>query len=161
MEHLWAPWRMKFIEDLRAGGGGCLFCELAQSGNDRERLILCRTDLCYAVLNRYPYNNGHLMIVPFKHAGVLSALTGDEHAAIMNLCAKSIDIMKATMNADGFNCGFNIGAVAGAGIRDHVHLHVVPRWNGDNNFMPVLADTRTMPEYLEETYDRLVQGFKI
>ena len=159
MEHLWAPWRMKFIEGLRNEGSGCLFCEMAAEGDDRKRLILHRGKFCYTMMNRYPYTNGHIMIVPYKHTGSLSGLEGDERSEVMDVCASAVDIMEDALNADGFNCGLNIGAVAGAGIKDHVHLHVVPRWQGDSNFMPIIADARSMPEYLEETYDRLVGGF--
>lgn len=100
------------------------------------------------------------MIVPIKHTGELSDLDGEVYAEMMQLCARSIGVMKNAMNAEGFNCGFNFGKIAGAGITDHLHLHVVPRWCGDTNFMPVLGDTHSMPEYLEQTYDRLAGGFK-
>lgn len=159
MERLWAPWRMKFIEGLRDKGSGCLFCELAAQGDDRERMVLHRGKHCFTMLNRFPYNNGHIMIVPFRHTGNLLELSAEENAAIMRMCAHSVDIIGKALSADGFNCGLNIGAIAGAGIRDHVHLHVVPRWAGDSNFMPVLSETRTMPEYLGETYDRLIGPF--
>ncbi|MFA4874333.1 MAG: HIT domain-containing protein [bacterium] len=160
MERLWAPWRMQFIEELRDSSGGCIFCELAAAGDDRKRLVLSRSELCYVLMNRYPYNNGHLMIVPFKHVASLSELSREEHAEMLSLCARSIEIMKQALGAEGFNCGFNIGAAAGAGIKDHIHLHVVPRWCGDANFLPIIGNTRSMPEYLEETYDRLIPGFK-
>lgn len=160
MEHLWAPWRMQFITDLRVKGGGCVFCELSLPGDDRERLILHRGRLCFVLMNKYPYNNGHAMIVPYRHAGALSDLTNEERAEMINLTSGSIDVMKAALEAEGFNCGINAGKVAGAGILDHIHMHVVPRWTGDNNFMPVIADTRSMPEYLVSTYDRMAGGFK-
>lgn len=159
MERLWAPWRMEFIQELREKGSGCLFCEMGAAGDDRERMVLHRGKHCYTMLNRFPYNNGHIMIVPYKHTGDLLELSDEEHAEIMRMCAHSVKIMTESMDAEGFNCGFNIGAVAGAGIRDHIHLHVVPRWSGDSNFMPVISDTRTMPEYLEKTYDRLIGGY--
>lgn len=150
---------MQFIRELRERSGGCVFCELALQGDDRERLILHRGKFSFVLMNKYPYNNGHVMIIPYRHTGVLADLSSDEHMEMMTLCSDSIEVMKKAIEAEGFNCGINIGKVAGAGIRDHVHMHVVPRWNGDNNFMPVLADTRSMPEYLLETYDRLVVGF--
>jgi ATP adenylyltransferase len=159
MELLWAPWRMQFIDELRDRGSGCLFCELATSGGDRERLLLHRGKGCYAVMNRYPYTNGHLMIVPYRHVADLSGLTRDEHAEMLGVCAGAVDILKEALHAEGFNCGFNIGAAGGAGIRDHIHLHVVPRWCGDANFLPIIGGTRSMPEYLEQTYDRLIGGF--
>lgn len=160
MKQLWAPWRMEFIKELRKREGGCIFCELHSEGDDRERLVLYRGRSCYAVMNRFPYNNGHLMIVPYRHEGSLSKLDSTECAEMMELNARSIEILSASLEAEGFNCGFNIGRVAGAGITDHIHLHVVPRWNGDTNFMPVLGDTSSMPEYLSDTYDRIIGGFE-
>jgi len=160
MNHLWAPWRMEFIEELRNRTSGCVFCELAEPGDDRTRLILHRGKFSYALMNKYPYNNGHLLIIPYKHTGLLTGLDSDEHAEMMSMAAHSMEIMKETMEAEGFNCGFNFGKVAGAGITDHIHFHVVPRWNGDCNFLPIIGDTRSMPEYLETTYDRLIGGFK-
>ena len=160
MEHLWAPWRMQFIEELRDSGSGCLFCDLAVAGVHRERLILYRDERCYVVLNRFPYTNGHLMIVPAAHVGDLAALSREDHAGLLGLCASSIAILREALHAEGFNCGFNIGQAGGAGIKDHVHLHVVPRWCGDSNFLPIIGGARSMPEYLEATYDRLIGGFE-
>lgn len=160
MEHLWAPWRMKFIEELRSKGSGCLFCELAAEGDDKKRLILHRGKCVYAVMNRFPYNNGHIMIVPYKHTGSLEDLEDAEYAEIMRICSHSLRIMQKTLEAEGFNCGFNIGKVAGAGVKDHIHLHVVPRWTGDANFLPIIGETRTMLEYLEDTYNRLIGEFE-
>lgn len=160
MENLWAPWRMQFIEEVRDKGSGCIFCELGAPGDDRERLVLYRGETCYAVLNRFPYNNGHMMIVPYKHTGELGDLSSEEYSEMMGICSEAVKIMREAMNAEGFNCGFNIGAVAGAGIKDHVHMHVVPRWCGDTNFLPIISDTRSMPEYLENTYDKIIGGFR-
>lgn len=160
MKHLWAPWRMKFIEELRDTQGGCIFCEVAQPGDDRERLILHRGTSCYVLMNRFPYNNGHLMIVPYRHLAKMVDLNSEENTEIMSLCAESVEILCTALEAEGVNCGLNIGRAAGAGILDHVHMHVVPRWNGDTNFLPVFSDTRSMPEYLHATYDRLIDGFK-
>ena len=159
MERLWAPWRMKFIEELRERGSGCILCELAARGDDRKRLVLHRGKNCYAVLNRFPYNNGHIMVVPYKHAGELSSLEPGDYSEMLSICSHAVRIMRERMEADGFNMGLNIGAVAGAGITDHIHMHLVPRWNGDSNFLPVLGETKCMPEYLEETYDRLAGDF--
>lgn len=160
MEHLWAPWRMQFIEELRDRSGGCIFCELASPGDDRQRLVLHRGKSCYALMNRFPYNNGHLLIIPYRHCAELTELTSEEHSEMLGLCGRSVEVMRSAIQAEGFNCGFNLGKVAGAGIADHLHLHVVPRWCGDANFMPIIGDTRSMPEYLEQTYDRLVGGFR-
>ena len=161
MNQLWAPWRMQFIEELRDKGSGCIFCELVQeTDNDRERLILHRGKSCYVLMNRYPYNNGHLLIIPYQHTGTLSDLSVEENTEMMQLAATSVEIMEKHIEAEGFNCGFNLGKVAGAGIADHLHLHVVPRWCGDTNFLPILGETRSMPEYLANTYDRLIEGFR-
>ncbi len=163
MKQLWAPWRMQFIEELRDRGEGCIFCELAQTGTpeeDRERLLLYRGENCYVLLNRFPYNNGHLMIIPYRHTGDLGELAPEEHMEMMALCARSIDVLGRRLEAEGFNCGLNIGRAAGAGITDHVHLHVVPRWCGDTNFLPIFGETRSMPEYLQSTYDRLADDYQ-
>jgi ATP adenylyltransferase len=160
MEHLWAPWRMQFIEELRDAGSGCILCELAQTGDDAGKLVLFRNEHLYVVMNRYPYTNGHLMIVPHRHVDALSALSRDEQTSLMSVCSHSVDILGEALNAEGFNCGMNLGQVAGAGIKDHVHLHVVPRWCGDANFMPIIGDARSMPEYLEATHQRLLPGFE-
>jgi ATP adenylyltransferase len=151
---------MEFIEDLRSKNSGCVFCELAEEGDDKSSLILHRGKTCYVLMNKYPYNNGHLLIVPFKHTGTLSDLTAEEHSEMMKLSTSSVEVLKGSLEADGFNCGFNLGRAAGAGIVDHLHMHVVPRWVGDSNFMPIIGNTRSMPEYLEATYDRLIDGFQ-
>lgn len=160
MHNLWAPWRIHFIEDLRNKSDGCVFCSLREPGDDRTRLILARRTHAYVVMNRYPYNSGHLLIVPTRHHGTLTDLTTDEHVELMQLTAQSVDILTRALNAEGANCGINLGRAGGAGIIDHVHMHVVPRWCGDTNFMPIISDTRSMPEYLEKTYDRLAGEFK-
>lgn len=158
MERLWAPWRMQFIEELREKSG-CVFCELALPGDDKKRLVLHRGKTCFVLMNRYPYNNGHLMIIPYKHTGKLNDLDTDEQREIMALSARAVEVMQSSLDAEGFNLGVNLGKVAGAGITDHFHMHVVPRWVGDANFLPVIGNTRSMPEYLEATYDRLIAGF--
>ena len=160
MERLWAPWRMQFIEELRDTGGGCVFCEIPSHGDDRARLVLHRGESCYVLMNRFPYNNGHLLILPYRHVGSLSALDDREQTEMMKLCTSSVEVLGSALNAEGFNCGFNLGKSAGAGIVDHIHMHVVPRWCGDANFLPIIGDTRSMPEYLEQTYDRLRPGFE-
>ena len=161
MKHLWAPWRMEFIKDIKQDrDDGCVFCEIAEEGDDRERLVLHRAKHCYVVMNRYPYNNGHLMIIPYRHLSSLKELKTEELSEMMTLTSASVEILQGAIEAEGCNCGLNIGRAAGAGIDDHIHMHIVPRWFGDNNFMPVLGDTRSMPEYLLETYDRLAADFK-
>lgn len=150
---------MQFIEELKSGKDNCFLCEYALPGDDRERLVLYRGKVSYVVMNRYPYNNGHVLISPYRHIGALKDLTKEEHQEMMGLAGESVDIMTRAIEAEGFNCGINLGRAAGAGLVDHVHLHVVPRWAGDTNFMPIMSGTRSMPEYLQNTYDRLVAGF--
>lgn len=157
---LWAPWRMEFIRGAKSSKDSCIFCELAASGDiDSEKLVLHRGKSSYVLMNRYPYNTGHLLVIPFSHTGTLSSLSSDEHAEIMRLTSASVEILQKVLGAEGFNCGFNLGRSAGAGIADHLHMHVVPRWVGDSNFMPVIGGTRSMPEYLKETYSELVDSF--
>lgn len=159
-KNLWAPWRMQFIEDLRNKKQNCIFCEMLEKGDDRERLILHRGETSYVMMNRFPYNNGHLLIVPNRHVAAIKDLNPKENEEMMRLTGQSIEIMTEMINAEGFNCGINLGKSAGAGIEDHLHMHVVPRWIGDTNFLPIMSDTRSMPEYLTDTYDRLIDGFK-
>ncbi|MBI4536803.1 MAG: HIT domain-containing protein [candidate division NC10 bacterium] len=154
---LWAPWRMAYINGPRPEG--CFFCEIAKGDADRENLVLHRGPLTYVVMNRYPYNNGHVMVVPYTHSGNLDDFSDEESLAIMRDAQRVTRILHEAFRTEGFNLGFNLGRLAGAGVAEHVHLHVVPRWAGDTNFMPVLADIKVMPEYLEATYDRLVPYF--
>ncbi|HMV26346.1 HIT domain-containing protein [bacterium] len=160
MEHLWAPWRMRYI---KAGdkneGEGCIFCFKPQEDRDRENMILFRSTHNFVIMNLYPYNNGHLMVVPYQHAPDINALPPETLLDMMTTTQKCVTAFQRSVKPDGFNIGFNLGRTAGAGIDDHVHMHVVPRWNGDTNFMPVIMDTKVMPEYLEQTYDRLLAEF--
>jgi ATP adenylyltransferase len=155
---LWAPWRMAYIDGAR--GDGCLFCEKPREADDRTGLILCRGPLTYVMMNRYPYASGHLMIVPYRHCADLSQLSPEESLEIMQSAQRCIQVLQRAFRAEGFNIGFNLGKIAGAGIAEHVHMHVVPRWMGDTNFMPVLADTKVMPEYLEVGYAKLYSFFR-
>ena len=156
MERLWSPWRMQYIESATAGEPeGCLFCHKPAQGDDEAALILARGPHAYAMLNAYPYNPGHLLIAPFRHAGEVEELTADEAADAHALLAQSIRALKAASNPDGFNVGMNLGRVAGAGIPGHLHWHVVPRWNGDTNFMPVIGETKVLPETLERLFTAL------
>ena len=154
MKVLWAPWRMAYIAGDREQG--CLLCSKLNGRDDRGNLILCRSSDSFVMLNRFPYTSGHLMVAPNRHVASLDELNEGEMVALMALLKQSIIILKRALKPDGFNVGVNIGSVAGAGIEDHIHFHIVPRWNGDTNFMPVLVETRVMPEYLEKTYDRLI-----
>jgi ATP adenylyltransferase len=148
---------MEYILSDKSGADGCIFCEIitADPGQDRENYLLYRGKKACIVLNLYPYNNGHLMILPYAHIAELDELPPDVQTELMQLTSLGIRILRRTMQPQGFNLGANIGRTAGAGIDKHVHLHVVPRWAGDTNFMPVVARTRVIPEWLDQTYDRL------
>ncbi|HOO56129.1 MAG TPA: HIT domain-containing protein [bacterium] len=164
MDRIWAPWRIQYIlgmDDGKKEAGkknhGCVLCanHEADPENDRKNLVLHRGEHSYIMMNLYPYNSGHLMFVPYKHTGDFGALACETVAEMMALTQKMIPVIGETMSPHGFNIGMNLGRVAGAGIVDHVHLHLVPRWNGDCNFMPVLSDTKVISEHIEATYDRL------
>jgi ATP adenylyltransferase len=133
---------------------GCLFCTALQT-EDAQAHIVYRGDLCYAILNRFPYNNGHLMVVPHIHASTLEALDAETLAELMSLTQLSLRVLRKAYDPQGFNVGINIGDVAGAGLADHIHLHIVPRWGGDNNYMSTVGETRVIPEWLDQTYQRL------
>lgn len=154
---LWAPWRMEYIRGEKEEG--CIFCNRIHQQNDRENLIVARGELCFVIMNRYPYINGHLMIVPYRHEGVLENLTAAENAEMMQLLQRSARALQEAMQPHGFNIGMNIGKVAGAGIDDHLHFHLVPRWTADTNFMPILGHTKVVSEGLQETWARLQKIF--
>jgi ATP adenylyltransferase len=155
---LWAPWRMAYIGAPRPEG--CLLCDLTRDHRDRESLILRRGPRTYVVMNRYPYNNGHLMVVPYRHCADLDQLSAEDSLELMQETQRAARILHRLFGAEGFNVGMNLGKAAGAGVAEHIHIHVVPRWVGDTNFMPVLADTKVMPDYLEATYEKLVPLFR-
>ena len=150
---IWAPWRIEYI--LSDKEGGCFLCTMTGETSDRDNLILKRGTTCFIVMNRYPYNNAHLMVAPYRHLEHLNDLTPEERVEMSDLAIEAVEVLKAELNPDGFNLGYNLGAAAGAGLKDHIHQHIVPRWTGDTNFMPVLADTRVMPQALMEQYDVL------
>jgi ATP adenylyltransferase len=154
MDYLWRPWRMEYI--LSEKPKGCIFCDGPAEKRDRENYILHRGKACFIMLNIYPYNNGHLMVAPFRHVPDLDGLTGNELTELIQLVKRSMKVQRKALNPDGFNVGMNVGKVAGAGVKDHVHVHVVPRWEGDTNFMPLTADTRVIPELLQSTYEKLL-----
>jgi ATP adenylyltransferase len=156
VERLWAPWRLSYIEAPRRDG--CVFCDQA-SQTDEEALIVHRGEHCYVVLNLYPYGSGHMMILPFRHVSSPGDLNADERAELWALLDRALAATSEGLNAQGHNVGFNLGTAAGAGIADHLHLHVVPRWHGDVNFMPVLADVRVMPQHLSETRAAIVAAW--
>ncbi len=155
-EQLWAPWRLKYIEAADRAQG-CIFCAFPAEGqaHDRENFIVHRGQYAFIILNAFPYSNGHLMIVPYRHTASLEEYADAEMLEVMQLMRVSVRMLRAAFAPHAFNCGLNMGRVAGAGIADHLHWHVVPRWNGDTNFMTVLADTRVIPESLPAVYDRL------
>ena len=152
---LWAPWRLEYIQQADELPG-CVFCaEAAGELPEHESLVVCRGESTIALLNKYPYSSGHLLAAPLRHVGSIGELTDDEALELHRLAVAGVDALGRVYGPDGFNLGWNLGRVAGAGIADHVHLHVVPRWSGDTNFMPVLADVKVIPEHLLETRDRL------
>ena len=154
MKRLWAPWRMKYIEQADKTEG-CIFCTLPAENKDEEKLILHRGKTAFIMLNSFPYNNGHLMVAPFKHTADMQDLEDEELLEIQRLLRYAIRLLTETMHPDGFNIGVNLGLTAGAGVADHIHWHIVPRWNGDTNFMPVVADTKVLPDSLQSTYKKL------
>lgn len=158
MERLWAPWRMTYIrgDDKKPG---CVFCLPPAEEEDRERLVLHRGESAFVIMNKYPYSNAHLMIAPFRHTADPGTLSDAEALEMHKLLVLSKQVLQETVAPQGFNVGMNLGLVAGAGIADHLHLHIVPRWNGDTNFMPVFADVRVIPQHLEETYGYLRHAF--
>lgn len=159
MENLWAPWRIDYI--LSKKPAGCIFCDKPAENRDEENLILFRGKHHFIIMNAYPYNNGHMMVVPYRHTATLSGWSDAERQEMMELADMAVALLTKTMKPDGFNLGINMGLVAGAGVADHIHLHVVPRWNGDTNFMPVLADSRVISEHLRETYAKLRAGLEV
>jgi ATP adenylyltransferase len=160
MENLWAPWRMAFIEPKTPQPQECIFCTQPADHHDEEHHILFRGSLCFMMLNRYPYNNGHLMIAPYQHTASIEELDAATLAELMAQVQLALRVLRMVMKPDGFNMGINEGKVAGAGFADHVHFHIVPRWNGDTNFMPVIADIKVVPEHLDIVYHKLTQALK-
>lgn len=160
-KRLWAPWRLAFIKSVhRKKKPGCIFCDLPKKGVGVKNLVLFKGKNAFIILNKYPYTNGHLLVIPNRHLNRMEDLTADEHLELGQLVAKSVSVLGKVVNADGFNVGLNLGRAAGAGIEGHLHYHVVPRWAGDSNFMPVLGDVRMMPQYLADTYKSLARYFK-
>ena len=157
MKKLWAPWRIEYIRESK--GDGCIFCDKPANGDDRAMLILYRGELSYVMMNLFPYNNAHLMIAPYEHVADPLDLSPEAKPEIMALTDKSMEIIRKLMNPEGFNFGANFGVSAGAGIEEHIHYHLVPRWQGDTNYMPVLGHTKVQVQGLKETYDELKPEF--
>ena len=155
MDKLWSPWRMEYIQSKKEKNDECIFCVKAKEKNDRENLVLYRGLKTFVLMNLYPYNNGHIMVIPYEHVETTNPLSNKTMEEIMVLADKSMEIFRTIMSAQGFNFGANIGVSGGAGIADHIHFHLVPRWIGDTNFMPVLGHTKVMVDGLVDTYDKL------
>ncbi len=160
MENLWSPWRMKYISGDGSSGGECVFCGAPTQPDGPGNLIVRREQNVFAILNRYPYTSGHLMIVPFLHVPSIEELTPDVRAEMMEMVNTALAVLRRVYQPDGFNVGINMGSAAGAGIAEHAHIHIVPRWGGDTNFMSTIGETRVLPEELEETYSRIKNAWE-
>jgi ATP adenylyltransferase len=155
-QRIWAPWRLAYVKDATKDvEQGCIFCSKPGEGDDAANLIAHRGERCFVILNRFPYTNGHLMVAPYEHVAALEDVDADTIAEMMALAQQSIRALDDVYAPQGYNVGFNQGRVAGAGVEHHIHMHVVPRWGGDTNFMPVLGDTRVLPQSLEDSYAAL------
>lgn len=159
MEHLWAPWRMTYIKKNKKEEN-CFFCDGWQQGVSKETGVLFRGKSAFVIINRFPYNSGHLMVVPALHAPSVNDLSEEEYLALFRLARLAQSTLDRAFTPSGYNWGLNLGKAAGAGIVDHLHLHILPRWEGDTNFMPLLAETKVLPEHLEQTYETLLSHFQ-
>ncbi|MEA4880142.1 MAG: HIT domain-containing protein [Synergistaceae bacterium] len=159
MENLFAPWRMAYISASK-NQEGCIFCDFPKEDRDEERLILHRGKTCFIILNAFPYNPGHLMVAPYRHTAEYEHLNDTEMLELHRLGGRCVSVLKKVMGPQGFNLGVNLGKVAGAGFDGHLHLHIVPRWNGDTNFMPVFSDVRVIAEGLETTYKKILEEWR-
>jgi ATP adenylyltransferase len=159
-QRIWAPWRLAYVKDAsKDSDEECIFCAKPQADDDEANLIVHRGDRAFVILNLFPYTNGHMMVAPYEHIGAIEAIDAETIAEMMALGQQGIRILDQVYGPQGFNVGFNQGRVAGAGVEHHIHMHVVPRWGGDTNFMPVLGDTRVMPQSLEDSYAALREKF--
>jgi len=159
MEQLWAPWRMTFIKSEKSAG--CIFCVKPKENQDEKNFILYKGISAMVMMNIYPYNHAHLLVSPYDHVNGIDLLPKETLAGMMNAIKLSVSVLKESLHPEGFNIGMNMGKSAGAGIEDHIHIHIVPRWSGDTNFMPMLAEVKVMPEHLESTYQKLLPLFKV
>ncbi|MEM1946209.1 MAG: HIT domain-containing protein [Candidatus Caldarchaeum sp.] len=156
MDRLWAPWRMSYIKSAKKEHG-CIFCEAVRTVDDRSKYVVHRGSSALIMMNLYPYNNGHLMVSPFRHIPSIEDMSDNEMLEVMKLLKLAIELTKRVLNPEGYNIGVNLGRSAGAGIEDHIHFHVVPRWSGDTNFMTTVSETRVLPETIDQTYNRLLE----
>ena len=156
-QRLWAPWRLEYIKGPKADE--CIFCTKPDDGDDRACYIVHRGEHCFAILNAFPYNNGHLMISPYRHVPSIEELEGDALLELMTIAQSGIAALREAYGPEGFNLGINQGKVAGAGVEHHVHLHIVPRWGADTNFMPVIGDTRVLPQSLDDSYADITRAW--
>ena len=159
MENLWSPWRMKYVTDAEKPGE-CIFCSYPKETDSPHNLIVHRGEFAFAILNRYPYTSGHLMVVPYAHAASIEELTVSTRHEVMEMVNEAIGVLRRVYQPEGFNIGINMGSAAGAGIAEHAHVHIVPRWGGDTNFMSTTGETRVIPEDLEVTYQRISSAWK-
>ena len=157
-QRLWAPWRLEYIKGPKPEE--CIFCAGPGAGDDAAKYVVRRGEHCFAMLNAFPYNNGHLMVSPYRHVPSVEELDEAELLELMTLTQASLSALRAAYQPEGFNLGVNQGKIAGAGVEDHVHLHVVPRWSADTNFMPVIGDTRVLPQSLEDSYRDVTKAFE-
>ena len=158
MKPLWAPWRMAYIEEEKPAG--CIFCDKPREKDSRAALVLGQTAHSVVMLNKFPYNNGHVLIAPKRHENRLPALPAAEYRDVCESLKLALEILERSLRPGGFNVGMNLGRTAGAGVEDHLHWHIVPRWEGDTNFMPVIGETRVIPQHLLDNYDRLSPIFR-
>lgn len=159
MENLWSPWRMKYVTDNEKPGE-CIFCSYPKMDDGVENLIVHRGESAFVILNRYPYTSGHAMVVPFQHVASIEELTPAIRAELMEMVNETLSVLRKVYQPDGFNVGINMGSAAGAGIAEHAHVHIVPRWGGDTNFMSTTGETRVIPEDLRVTYERISAAWK-
>ncbi|MCX6013865.1 MAG: HIT domain-containing protein [Chloroflexi bacterium] len=157
MKQIWAPWRVEYINDAK--NEGCFFCNNFKVQRDTENYILFRGKYNFVIMNKYPYNSGHLMVVPVLHTANLGDLSDEAMSEHLRIVNRALIALKTALRAQGFNVGMNLGQIAGAGVADHLHTHIVPRWNGDTNYMPVIADIRVIPEALKDTYEKILKVF--
>ncbi len=159
-QRIWAPWRLAYVKDAsKDNSDACVFCAALEAGDDEANLIVHRGEHCFVILNKFPYTNGHLMVAPYEHVAALQELDAETIAEMMSFAQRGMNALETGYSPHGYNVGFNQGRVAGAGVEHHIHMHVVPRWGGDTNFMPVLGDTRVMNQTLEDSYETVRKAF--